>query len=258
MTSTATQGTSTRLADATAQAQPSPALGGVLEALEHAPRYRDWIFAAAAPHLGNRVLEVGAGTGTLTACVTGRERVLAVEAEPGYADSLRRRFALHPNVEVLEASATDGERLTQAVGGRIDSAMTFNVLEHIPDDRAVLEAIHDALPSGGRLACFVPAFPSLFGSMDRALGHVRRYTKRELCAKMQAAGLSIVEARYMNLLGYFLWFVNGRILQSSGVAGGTLSIRVHDRLILPATRVLERRWRPPFGQSLLVVGERQD
>src|SRR5438105_7916438 len=111
MTSTATQGTSTRLADATAQAQPSPALGGVLEALEHAPRYRDWIFAAAAPHLGNRVLEVGAGTGTLTACVTGRERVLAVEVEPGYADSLRRRVALHPNVEGQRKPPTEPVRI---------------------------------------------------------------------------------------------------------------------------------------------------
>ena len=82
MTSTATQGTSTRLADATAQAQPSPALGGVLEALEHAPRYRDWIFAAAAPHLGNRVLEVGAGIGTLTLGLAERAGwVTAVEVD---------------------------------------------------------------------------------------------------------------------------------------------------------------------------------
>jgi SAM-dependent methyltransferase len=134
--------------------------------------------------------------------------------------------------------------------------MSFNVLEHIADDTAVLRNVFDVLPPGGRFVCFVPAFPSIYGSIDRALGHVRRYTRAEMKAKMAGAGFVTVEARYMNFIGYFAWFVAGRVvrLDSFGEAGST--VKAYDRLVIPISRSLERLLPPPFGQSLLAVGER--
>ena len=239
---------------ASAQAAPSPSLGRTLEALDNARRYRDWIFSTAAPHLAGPILEVGAGSGTLTECVAGREFVVALEIEPVYAAHLRRRFAAR-NVEIVEGSATDHGLLQSVAKGRINSAMSFNVLEHIPDDSAALRCIHDVLPRGGRFVAFVPAFPSIYGAMDRALGHVRRYTKRDLTLKMRKAGFRVVEARYVNLPGFFVWFANGRILRSPGIPGGNRAVTLYDRLAVPVTRAIENRWKPPFGQSLLVVGE---
>ena len=139
---------------ASVQAAPSPSLGRTLEALDQALRYRDWIFSAAAPHLRERVLEVGAGSGTLTQCVAGRELVVALEIEPAFAEHLRRRFT-SGNVDVVEGSATDRALLQRVAKGRVDSAMSFNVLEHIPDDVAVLQCVHDILPPGGRFVAFV-------------------------------------------------------------------------------------------------------
>lgn len=57
---------------------------------------------------------------------------------------------------------------------------SFDVFEHIADDtRAVAEVVRVLAP-GGLLVVTVPAFPSLFGSHDRAIGHFRRYTKHSL------------------------------------------------------------------------------
>ena len=45
---------------------------------------------------------------------------------------------------------------------------------------AALLEFRRLLTSGGRLVLLVPAFQFLYGSVDRALGHCRRYTKGEL------------------------------------------------------------------------------
>ena len=44
-------------------------------------RYNDWIEAMLRPHLGSRILELGAGTGTITARLARYGDVVAVEPE---------------------------------------------------------------------------------------------------------------------------------------------------------------------------------
>jgi SAM-dependent methyltransferase len=227
----------------------------VLEYLESASNYRDWIFAAGAANLGRRVLEVGAGTGTMTACLKDRDFVLALEIEARFAGALRQRLGDWANLEVAEGSATDGELLMRVAGGRIDSAMSFNVLEHIEDDVEVLRNVFNCLPSGGRFVCFVPAMPILFGAMDEALGHFRRYRRAELKRKAEAAGFRVVRLQYLNALGCFLWFINGRILRSRG-EGRDRALAIFDRFALPLIRTIEATVKPPFGQSLLLVAEK--
>lgn len=243
--------------EAMTQAAPAPALGQTLEALEEARRYAAWLFSLAEPHLGERVLEVGSGTGTLTQWIASKDRVAAVEVEPDYADKLRLRFSESPNVEVYEGSATDVELMGHAARGRIDSAMSFNVLEHIDDDERVLRIVHDLLPPKGRFVAFVPAHPLLYGPFDRVLGHVRRYTRRELTTKLRRAGFDVVDVRHVNLPGSFLWFLSGRVLRRSGVPGGSTALRMYDRFLTPVTRTVEKRVRPPFGQSLIAIAERR-
>ena len=97
----------------------------------------------------------------------------------------------------------------------------------------------------------VPALHALFGSIDRAIGHHRRYARDEIVAKLRASGLAVEHVRYFNLLGAPGWFLNSRVFGRKQVPG--LQARVHDRLV-PLLR-LEERWKqPPFGMSLLAVG----
>jgi 16S rRNA A1518/A1519 N6-dimethyltransferase RsmA/KsgA/DIM1 with predicted DNA glycosylase/AP lyase activity len=98
----------------------------ILEMMEELVRYRDWIFSLAAPHLGDRVLEIGAGTGIMTECLTDKKRVVALELEELYAADIRRRLQGWSNIEVVIGSATDIELMRRVASG-VDSAMTFNV-----------------------------------------------------------------------------------------------------------------------------------
>ncbi|HUA96188.1 MAG TPA: methyltransferase domain-containing protein [Acidimicrobiales bacterium] len=234
----------------------APTLGSVLEILESAVNYRDWIFSLAAPHLGRRVLEVGAGSGTMFECVADRELAIAVEIDKTFAMDLEERFHTRPNVSIICGNMNDPETIDVVRRLRPDSAMTFNVLEHIEDDERALRSIASVLERGDPLCVLVPAFPSIFGAMDRGVGHVRRYRRRELVAKMERAGFAVDAAYYVNAIGFLAWFVNGRILRSSVPAGGARLLAVYDRVV-PVLRWLERRWHPPLGQSLFVTGVRR-
>ncbi|HVA04447.1 MAG TPA: methyltransferase domain-containing protein [Acidimicrobiales bacterium] len=235
----------------------SPELGRVLEVLESAVNYRDWIFSLAAPYLGARVMELGAGTGTMFTCVVDREHAVGIEPDATLFKELEERFGALSNTTLVCGNLEDGSTVDTLREAALDSAMMFNVLEHIEDDVAALRAIASAVGAGGRLAVFVPAFPSIFGSMDRAVGHVRRYRRRELVAKMEAADFNVVAAHYVNLPGYFAWFINGRVLRSMSPAGGPRMVSIYDRAVIPPTRKIETAVHPPFGQSLFVAGVRR-
>jgi SAM-dependent methyltransferase len=226
-----------------------------LDAVLDAVHYREWLLAVSRPYLGHTVLEVGAGTGNMTAGILDRPRVIALEFDAEFADRLRERFVDHPNVEVQVGDAAHIEGLRGHTGGPVDSAMSFNVFEHIDDDEAAFRNVFEILEPGGHFVCFVPAFPVLYGPVDAGLGHCRRYVKKELAAKARAAGFDVESIRYFNLPGFFAWGLNTRVLRAHTLSGGP-AIRLYDRTVVRAARWVEERWTPPFGQSLLLVARR--
>lgn len=84
----------------------------------------------------------------------------------------------------------------------VDYIYSFNVLEHIADDLAILQQLYKKLRYGGRLLIYVPAFQLLYSSMDRKIVHFRRYTQRELKDKLIKAGFNVYRAGYVDSLGF--------------------------------------------------------
>ena len=220
-----------------------------LHSLDGSVRYADWIFSMIEPHLGNRVLEVGAGHGTFTERLMSERKVTATELSPRCLAVLRERFASTPQVEVAGVSIEESAGL-----GQFDSAVLVNVLEHIEDDRDALRHLVSALRPGGRVVLFVPAFEALYSDFDRRVGHHRRYRKAQLEAAVEAAGLSVVETRYVNSVGALAWWIVARQLRRTPTTSGL--VLVYDRSVVPVLRRVEAVWRPPFGQSLLCVAAR--
>lgn len=220
-----------------------------LERLADAERYNRWMFDRLRRWLGTRVLEVGSGIGNLSAFLLDRARLVLTDTRPEYLDRLRERFARYPNVAVARLYLpTDDSALA---GERFDTVICLNVLEHVDDDLASLAAIHRLLHAGGRLILLVPALPALYGTLDEALGHHRRYTRAELASKFRATGFRLRHVEYFNLAGVPGWWLTGRILRRRVIPRG--SLRLYDALV-PLFR-LERLlpWR--IGQSLIAIGE---
>ncbi len=220
----------------------------VLDSLDDATNYADWIVAEMAPFLDGSILEIGAGTGTMSERLKEFGRLTTTEPDPLLARRLDRR--LHEtDVEVLQC---DWGRATEGFHG--DSVVAINVLEHISDDGQALAQAYDSLEPGGTLCVFVPAFQLLFSEFDASIGHYRRYRKPDLVAKMSAAGFQIEAAKYMNSVGWFAWLLLARILRRPPAIGSKVAF--FDRWVIPWVRRAEEWISPPFGQSVLVVGRR--
>lgn len=219
-----------------------------------APNYNRWLAQSFDAWAGQRVLEIGAGIGTITAhLAAGRERVTALEVDPFYVRRLQNRFRGQPNVEPLlsDVAMADWEALAAR---RFDTIVLSNVLEHIADDGDAVRTFAKILPAGGRLILFVPAIQALFGSLDEAVGHHRRYTPTTLRGVLEANGFDVAHTRWMNVVGIPGWFVNGRVFKKRVLP--PLQLRLYDQ-IAPTLASLESRVTLPVGMSLLAVGTRR-
>lgn len=219
--------------------------------MTRAKNYFAWQAALALPHLGHRVLEIGCGIGNFTELLLDRELVVALEIEPACVQAFENRFRNRPNlIPVVRDAASN---LADLAPHRLDSCVCLNVLEHIEDDVQTLRNIAAILTPGGAIVLIVPAFPALTGPIDRNLGHYRRYTQASLRGLAHAGGLKVREMQYLNLPGFFAWWLNAHILRRE--AQSESQIEIFDRAIVPVVRGMESLLPPPFGQSLFAVLE---
>ena len=164
---------------------------------------------------------------------------------------LQRRYADRPNIRVewADLSSTTWPSLE---GERIDSVVCMNVLEHLPDDHYVLQRFQDILEPGGRLVLLVPAHGWLYGSMDVALGHHRRYEAGPLRSLCERCGFTVERSEYINPTGVVGWLLNGRVFRREAVPDR--QARVYDALfpVLRRAQALSL----PLGLSLFVVARK--
>ncbi len=226
-------------------------------AVVHATRYSEWLFSLIEGFVGARVLEVGAGSGNLTRHLAAKAEVTALDLSHDALLVLARRLGT-ANIETVAADICDPAISRQLAERGFDTIVSSNVIEHIENDAAAIGNMCDIVtPTRGRIILIVPAHAVLFGSLDRAAGHYRRYSRAGLSSLIRNAGLEIIEARYVNLLGAFAWYVNGSILKTSNLNASSVNIqaRLFDRFAVPVLRRSESVFSPPFGQSLLMVGQ---
>jgi SAM-dependent methyltransferase len=229
-----------------------PAGAETLEIMQAAPRYNRWQYDRVAPFLGRRVCEVGSGIGNMSALFLdgAPELLVLTDTDPYYREALQQRFAGRQDVVVEELTLpnyTAGVRFHEF---RLDTVIALNVIEHIVGDVEALRCIRDMLQPRGRAVILVPGLEGLFGSLDCALGHHRRYTKHSIAERMRQAGFRVERVFYFNLVGTFGWWLNARIRRVPRIP--LAQLRNFDRLV-PMLRI-EDLIRLPFGQSVIAVG----
>jgi len=219
-----------------------------LEVMEGAHRYNRWIYDRVRGGLGQRVLEIGCGTGTITSFMVDRQLVVGIDVVDDYIRSTSHRFDDRPNIVVRRHDLT--ESIDALRGYRFDSALSVNVFEHIANDEGAMKAVYALLEPGGTFTLLVPCHPALLGGFDRDIGHHRRYTKRELRRKLEASGFTVERIRRSNPVGALGWLVNVRLLGLRRLRGTGL----FDRLV-PAFAVLDRV-ELPLGLSVIAVARK--
>ncbi len=133
---------------------------------------------------GERVLDVGCGTGATLKTLEEFGEVIGMDRSPEALAFCRQRghhrlaLALGEELPVKDES--------------VQALTALDLLEHIEDDGAAVREFARALAPGGVLLITVPACPFLWSEHDEALNHLRRYRASRLRRLLDGAGLEIV------------------------------------------------------------------
>ena len=217
-----------------------------LEIMAVAVNYNNFLVALIANNMrpGIKVLDIGAGIGTFA------KRLRDV----GY-DVL----CFEPDQKQSEFIRSNGLRVTRSIEeiekSSIDFIYSLNVLEHFADDLDALRRWFALLKPGGRMLIYVPAFQLLFSSMDRKVGHFRRYMKKELITKVRIAGFNVVTAEYADSIGFFASIA----YKFLGGGSGDINLRTlifYDRFLFPISRALDYFLHRTVGKNVFLIVER--
>jgi SAM-dependent methyltransferase len=201
----------------------------ILHAFSQAPNFNRWMADTVRPYLGSHNLEIGAGMGNLTRQLSKRcRRYVATDLDLEHLSRLSRELSHQPNVEVHVCNL---EREADFAGfhDQMESVICLNVLEHVGDDLQGLRNLHAVLRSGGRAIVLVPEGPQIYGSLDKVLGHHRRYSREELTRKMEECGFRVEQVIDFNRVSRPGWFIVGKLLRREVIS--PFQLKLFDRMV---------------------------
>ncbi len=137
-------------------------------------------------HKSLEVLDVGAGSGIFSRQLLDHNICQsAVCVDPGYDEESEE---LHQGKKIKFVKSLD--KTTQKL------ILMMDVLEHVPDDTALIREYADSMPDDGKLLITVPAFQFMWSGHDVFLEHYRRYTIEQMERAVSMAGLKPIKSRY--------------------------------------------------------------
>jgi SAM-dependent methyltransferase len=226
-----------------------------LEIFQHATQWKAYSARALRPFIAGDVLEVGAGMGATSRflCDGHQRSWTCLEPDAGLHhqldESLRARPLRSPGRALL------GTVASLPAEERFDTILYVDVLEHIEDDRGELIDSAARLRKGGHVVVLAPAHQSLYSNFDKTIGHFRRYSKRSLLAAAPPT-LHLVAAYYLDAVGMAASLANRLLLRASMPTYG--QIRFWDRVLIPASRLIDPILAFRVGKSVVAVWTRSD
>ncbi|MDQ1362089.1 MAG: hypothetical protein QOJ44_2466 [Acidimicrobiaceae bacterium] len=219
---------------------------------------------------GDRVLDLGCGFGrhAYQAARLGAE-VVAFDAGADEVRQVQDTFGamyeageLDPETARVGAVRGDALRLPFE-DGAFDRVIASEVLEHIPDDHVAIAELARVLRPGGSMAITVPRCGPEF--VNWALsdeyhnvpgGHVRIYRYRELVARLERTGMTVMGSHHAHGLHAPYWWLRclvGPTKDDHPAVAAYHRLLVWDIVKAPKlTRYTERVLNPLVGKSLVV------
>ena len=235
--------------------QSDPTGFETLEALSKADAVNQWLYDKIKRFAQGQILEIGSGIGNISAhLLKNQPTVTLTDLRPEYCRLLETKFAGHPHLQdiyEMDLVLPDFSVKNSALLGKFDTVIALNVVEHIEHDTLAINNARQLLRKNGKLVILVPAGPWLYNSLDRELGHYKRYTKKELNHLMESAGFSVQDSMYFNAAAIAGWWFSGHMLHEKIITSAKLNL--YNRFV-PLFRIADWFITPFTGVSVISVG----
>ncbi len=229
-----------------------------LKAFATADNFNQWLLERISPFCEGSVLEIGSGIGNISQLLINKNSPLTLsDLRPEYCAFLKSKFEGDSRINGvvrIDLTSVEFENVYSQLIGSFDTIVALNVIEHIQLDGEAIRNCKKLLKHQGRLVILVPAFQSLFNSLDRELGHFTRYSKKSLCRLLTGNNFKVQEISYFNSTALPGWWISGALLKRNLVTKSQISIY---NSLVPFFRLLDRPLNNFLGLSLIAIAGNQ-
>ena len=212
-----------------------------LNVMKLAINYNNWLINQVCKDLTEKktILDFGSGDAFFAKSIASKlnKNVLCVEP----AENLYKYYTNTPY-----------KSLDECINSSIDFIYSLNVLEHIENDKKIIDDFYRVLQPNGTVFLYLPASPSLWTSMDDLVGHYRRYTRKDVSRLFDSEKWEIKQVRYADFCGYFITILFKLIGSQSGKIKPT-QIKIYDKYIFPLSVIGDKITGGKFlGKNIII------
>lgn len=191
------------------------------------------------------IIEIGAGCGSFTKNYYDSKikSLILTETDQLNITNLQKKFEKNSNIRISDLSI-------DKIQSKFDTILYLHVLEHIKEDINELKNAKNKLNDEGHLVIMVPAHQKIYGNLDKAVGHFRRYEKDFF--KKNLLDLELVSFRYLDTMGYLLYYLN-KIFFKNETFPSKFKIFLWDKLFTPITILIDFLTNYSFGKCIVAV-----
>jgi len=224
-------------------------IGQELNLFSVAKNWKCYVKRTIGGYLVGDVLEIGAGIGSTTAAMHDGKAHSWVCLELDLSNATRlKRLVVERSPYKAEVIAGSLDALAKR--SSFDCVLYMDVLEHIQDDRAQIQAAAQLVRQGGHIVVLSPAHQWLFSEFDKSIGHLRRYNK-QLLRSLMPSGWIQVKLAYLDSVGALLSLANALALRQA--MPSPWQIALWDRFCIPLSTIIDSLLRQNCGKSILAV-----
>ncbi len=221
-----------------------------LELFKHASCWKSYCGGMVKKFIGQNILEVGAGIGGSSQFLYTGKQKRWVMLEPDCILFEKLKGSLDTFSQTVRYEVINGTIADLTSGEKFDTIIYFDVLEHIEDDKREIFQVEHFLASGGFLIVIVPAHQWLFSPFDKAIGHYRRYSRKDFSTRFPD-DLLCVDIKYMDSIGVGVSLSNKLLFRQS--APHKTCIQIWDRCLVPLSKLVDPLVGYKIGRTIIGI-----